>query len=182
MLTATMIITIIIIVRHQTISIVADPLVIEPNLSIIDGLAAAGISSIAFREPLFCHSSLRKEPTDFKTAYDWEAYCAGMLISSWRVSDFKAMMERNLSTMSFTCSSACFADQLRPWHPSSPVLCVWEDEEGVFGINVGLCNRGDYLSSLLLDHLSSLVGGEIQIPLLKDYFGNLDLIVCLERL
>jgi hypothetical protein len=46
---------------------VAEPLVIEPNLSITFGLAAAGISSIAFREPLFCHSSFFREPTDFKT-------------------------------------------------------------------------------------------------------------------
>ena len=83
-------------------------MVIEPNLSITCGLAAAGISSIAFNEPLFCHSSFIKEPTDFKTAYDCDANCAGIIISRDKFSDFKAMIERSFSTISLTCSSTLF--------------------------------------------------------------------------
>ena len=47
-----------------------DDLVIAPNLSITFGLAAAGISSIAFSEPFGCQSSFFRVPVDFKTVYD----------------------------------------------------------------------------------------------------------------
>jgi hypothetical protein len=43
------------------------PFVIAPNLSITLGLAAAGISSIAFNEPFGCQSYFFKTPIDFRT-------------------------------------------------------------------------------------------------------------------
>ena len=55
------------IITHFCTSTLANAVVIAPNLSITFGLAAAGISSIAFSEPLGCQSSFFRLPVDFKT-------------------------------------------------------------------------------------------------------------------
>ncbi len=81
----------------------AVPFVIEPNLSITFGLAAAGISSIAFSEPFGCQSSFFNVPVDFKTVYDCATNCAGTVISRTVFSDFKGIIGLNFSTISFTC-------------------------------------------------------------------------------
>src|SRR5437588_1845694 len=91
--------------HHFATSTEAEPFVIDPNLSITFALAAAGISSITLREPLACHSSFFKDPTDFKTEKDCAANCAGTRISRSMFSDFNGIIDRSCSTMSFVCSS-----------------------------------------------------------------------------
>ena len=78
----------------------AVPFVIEPNLSITLGLAAAGISSIAFNEPFDCQSSFFNVPVDFRTLYDCATNCAGTEISKTRFSDFNGIMGLSFSTIS----------------------------------------------------------------------------------